>query len=210
MVARIPEPRTLSGTHITLSPMSEGDLPELYPVIARPEVFAGGYGGGPAGVPHSYAEFVDFARRYYDRDRRRVFTIRLAAGPDAGAIVGTTTLGDFEPEREACHIGWTAYDRRLWGTVVNAEAKFLLLSLAFDQGFGRVKIQADERNAHSRAAISKLGASFEGLVRRDVRRADGSWRTTAVYSILGEEWEGVAARLRARIDAAVTPVQLSA
>jgi RimJ/RimL family protein N-acetyltransferase len=92
------------------------------------------------------------------------------------------------------------YGSRWWGTAVNPESKLLLLEHAFDTcGFGRVKIQTDVINARSRAAILKLGATFEGITRRDVRRADGSWRDSAVHSILVDEWPTVRAGLRARL-----------
>lgn len=208
MTAVTPEPRVLRGSHVELSPLTPEDLPALYPVLATPEIFAGGYGGGPAGLPADFAAFEEFAGRYFQTERNRVFVVRLIDGPDAGTVVGTTTLGDFEPAREACHLGWTAYDRRVWGTVVNAECKLLLLGYAFEHGFGRVKIQADERNTRSRAAIAKIGATFEGLLRRDQLRADGSWRTTALFAVIVDDWPEVAAGLRERIAAATEPVRL--
>jgi RimJ/RimL family protein N-acetyltransferase len=71
--------------------------------------------------------------------------------------------------------------------------------LAFDRGYGRVKLQADDRNARSKAAIAKLGAQFEGVARRDSRRADGTWRDTAIFSVLVDEWPAVRAGLEARL-----------
>jgi RimJ/RimL family protein N-acetyltransferase len=102
----------------------------------------------------------------------------------------------------SAHIGWTAYAPEVWGGRVNAEAKRLLLGAAFDHGFERVKLQADVLNERSRAAILRLGATFEGVLRHTQRRADGTWRDTAVYSILSEEWPAVRDALDARIGAA--------
>lgn len=99
----------------------------------------------------------------------------------------------------AAHIGWTGYDLRVWGTAVNPEAKLLLLQCAFDAGFGRVRIQTDVLNEHSKAAIAKLGATFEGVVRREQPRADGTWRDTAMFSVVIEEWPRVRAGLQARL-----------
>ena len=94
------------------------------------------------------------------------------------------------------------YGSRWWGTQVNPESKLLLLEHAFETcGFGRVKIQTDVINARSRAAILKLGAVFEGVTRRDVRRPDGTWRDSAVHSILVDEWPTVRAGLLARLGA---------
>lgn len=75
-------------------------------------------------------------------------------GPRDGELIGASTLTDFDPDREATRIGRTAYDPRVWGTAVNAEAKLLLPGLAFDHGFGRVMIQADAVNTRPRAAIA--------------------------------------------------------
>ncbi|HEY6793047.1 MAG TPA: GNAT family protein, partial [Kineosporiaceae bacterium] len=88
-----------------------------------------------------------------------------------------------------------------WGTAVNPEAKLLILRHAFvDCGFGRVKIQTDLLNDRSQAAIARLGATREGVLRRHLRRADGTFRDTVVFSILREEWptveEGLVARIR--------------
>jgi RimJ/RimL family protein N-acetyltransferase len=193
--ASTPAPTTLTGRFIRLEPLTEADLPELHAAIGVPEVYAGGYGGGPAGYRANVDDFVEAAKGYYAFDRNRVFGVRLLSGE----LIGTSTLGDFDEVREHAHIGWTAYAPRVWGGPVNPEAKLLLLGHAFDHGFGRVKLQADSLNDRSRAAILKLGAKFEGIIRRDQLRPDGIWRNTAVYSILKDEWPDVRAGLEARL-----------
>lgn len=210
MVAR-PLPRgPLLGRIVRLDPMQPDDLPELFRAIGRPEVFAGGYGGGPAGFRATLEGFTEFAEQYYIWDGPGIsYTVRLVAGPAAGTVVGTSTLGDLDPPSEHAHLGWTAYAPEVWGTAVNPECKLLLLDSAFAAGFGRVKLQADERNARSRAAIAAIGATFEGITRRDKLRADGTWRDSAVFSVLIEEWPSVRARLEQRI-AAAEPVPLGA
>lgn len=210
MTARIPAPEPLIGRFIRLDVMTDEDLPDLWKAIGRPQVFADGYGGGLAALPKDLAGFKKFASRYYSRTRKNVYTVRLVGGDADGTVVGTTTLGDFDLPREAAHIGWTAYDPAVWGTAVNAEAKLLLLNLAFSNGFGRVRIQADALNDHSRAAILKLGAKFEGLLRRDQRRADGTWRTTAIYSVIVDEWPDVRHGLETRLARWTRPVDLRA
>ncbi|TAJ48575.1 MAG: N-acetyltransferase [Herbiconiux sp.] len=199
MVATLPEPGIIQGRFIRLEPLTRELLPALHAVIGHPEVFAGGYGGGPQGYRATVDEFVEWAETYYQWEGGLAFAIRIAGGPDDGTLIGTTTLGDLDPALEYAHIGWTAYDPRVWGTVVNPEAKLLLLTHAFDHGFGRIKIQADVRNSRSRAAIAKLGATFEGISRRDVPRADGSWRDSAVFSIIVDDWPAVCAGLEERV-----------
>lgn len=201
MTAIRPVPQTLEGKFIRLEPLTIEALPELHDAIGRPEVYAGGYGGGPAGFRADVDEFVEWAKMHFRLADGNPFLIRIRGGGLDGVVVGSSTLADFDEQREHTHIGWTGYDPRVWGSQVNAEAKLLMLGLAFDSGFGRVKIQTDILNERSRAAVLGLGAHFEGILRRDVRRADGSWRDTAIYSILIDEWPDVRSGLEARLAA---------
>ena len=195
MPATRPPRRVLEGRFIRLVPLEEEHLPALFEAIGKPEVFAGGYGGGPAGYRGTLAEFVEFAHSYYGFLVHNVYGVWLLDG----TLVGTTTLGDFDEVNEHTHIGWTAYSPDVWAGPVNPEAKLLLLTEAFSHGFNRVKLQADALNDRSRGAILKLGAQFEGVLRNTTRRADGTWRDTAVYSILAPEWPAVRAGLEERL-----------
>jgi N-acetyltransferase len=200
MPATRPALTPLAGHFIRLEPLTADDLPALFVAIGQPRVFAGGFGGGPAALTGDERGFLDWARGYFAWERGNVYRVVVTAGPLAGRLVGTTTLADFDLPNEAAHIGWTAYDPRVWGSAVNAEAKRLLFGLAFDDhGFGRIKIQADVRNERSRAAIAGLGAAFEGIARRDLRRADGSWRDSAIYAVTIDDWPVVRARLDERL-----------
>jgi RimJ/RimL family protein N-acetyltransferase len=193
----------LEGRFVRLEPITRDLIPDLFAAIGRPEVFASGYGGGPAGFRDTLEGFAEFAERYYVWDGPGItYAVRLLA--DA-RIVGTSTLGDLDLVHEHVHLGWTAYAPEVWGTAVNPETKLLLLGAAFDAGFGRVKLQADTINERSRAAILRLGASFEGIVRRDRPRADGTWRDSAVYSILVDEWPAVRAGLEHRLSGFEVP-----
>ena len=198
MTAHRPRPTTLKGNFIRLEPLRDAHLPGLYAAVAHASVFEFGFGGGPAAFPTSFEEFERWAVAHNSPDNNP-FAVVVVGGPHDGVIVGTTTLGDFDVPREATHIGWTGYDPRVWGTAVNPEAKLVLLGHAFDSGFGRVKIQTDVLNLRSRAAIAKLGATFEGVVRREQPRADGTWRDTAVYSVVVDEWPQVRSGLEARL-----------
>jgi RimJ/RimL family protein N-acetyltransferase len=189
------EPTTLTGRFIRLEPLSRSDLPELYDALSSPEVYSGGWGGGPAGFKATREEFVQFGQDAFVWETSIVYGVRTLAGE----LIGTSSLRDFDLKREHTHIGATAYHPGHWGGPVNPEAKLLMLGTAFDHGFGRVKLQADILNDRSRAAILKLGATFEGIKRRDMLRADGTWRDSAIYSILVDEWPSVRAGLEARL-----------
>jgi RimJ/RimL family protein N-acetyltransferase len=196
----------LVGRVVRLDVTRLEDAPGLCAVHTDPVVYTQGYAMmlPPASVADMEALVAAaIAARQPDGTGRTAYTIRLVEDSDlgaAGTIVGTSSLGDVDTEREHVHLGWTMYGSRWWGTAVNPESKFLLLAHAFETcGFGRVKIQTDVINARSRAAILKLGATFEGITRRDVRRADGTWRDSAVHSILIDEWPPARAALRARL-----------
>ena len=208
MPASTPVPRTLQGRYISLEPLSPSHADELYDAIGHPSVFAGGYGGGPAGFQPTREGFREFVARYYPWTTGITYGARMVGGSAAGRLVGTSTLSDFDETREHAHIGWTAWSPTVWSSAVNPEAKLLMLGEAFDHGFGRVKLQADALNSRSRAAILKLGATFEGIVRRDMLRADATWRDSAVYSITIDDWPSVRSSLQKRLerfDGLVTP-----
>lgn len=205
----LPAGAPLSGRFLRLAPVVEADLPALAGILADPAVYGSGYVMHHR--PSSAAEALEMARvRYFDAPAcdgegrgRVVYAVRLLAdaplGP-AGTVVGTTSLGEAHLVHERVHLGWTLYHPRVWGTVVNPEAKLLLLQHCFeDLGYGRVKIQTDALNTRSEAAIAALGATREGVLRRHTKREDGSFRDTVVFSVLADEWPAVRARLRARL-----------
>ena len=201
MPAIRPAREPLIGRFIRLEPFRPDHLPGLWTALGRAEVFAGGYGGGPAGLPADEASFHEWALRQFPHATGNSYVAIVQGGPHDGVLVGASSLADFDEVKEHAHIGWTGWDPRVWATQVNPEAKLLMLGLAFDHGYGRVKLQADNLNSRSKAAISKLGAQFEGVERRAVRRADGSWRDTAIFSVLIDEWPAVKAGLEARLAA---------
>ena len=133
-------------------------------------------------------------------DGRVMYVVRLLDDTAPGRLVGTTSLADTDVVNERTHIGWTAYSPDMWSTAVNPECKLLLLTHAFeDCGLGRVKIQTDLLNIRSQTAIAKLGAVREGVLRRHMRRADGTFRDTVVFSVTIDDWPSVRAGLEARV-----------
>jgi RimJ/RimL family protein N-acetyltransferase len=190
-----PGGRPLIGVHVRLDESRDEDAGGLFAALDHDDVWASGYAGGPAARP---SEPAGWAARIADaeRDQRVMYTVRLLDG----RIVGTTSLGDIDLDNERVHLGWTAYSPDVWSTTVNPECKLLLMSHAFDDcGFGRVKIQTDLINLRSQAAIAKLGAAREGVLRRHMKRADGSWRDTVVFAVTVEDWPQVRAGLENRV-----------
>lgn len=104
-------------------------------------------------------------------------------GMPAGAVVGTSSYLDVSVRDARLEIGATAYAPSVWGTAVNPDTKLVLLSYAFDRlHAGRVQLKTDVRNVRSQRAIARLGAHYEGTLRRYQRRADESVRDTVLFS----------------------------
>lgn len=133
------------------------------------------------------------------------WTVRLRQDQDdltAGTVVGTTSYLELSPHDARAEIGATSYTPAVWGTDVNPECKLLLLAYAFEQaGFGRVQLKTDVRNHRSQQAIARLGATYEGTLRRYQRRSDGTVRDTVLFSITAEEWPAVRDALVRRLSA---------
>ena len=118
-----------------------------------------------------------------------------------GEIVGQTCYLNIRPNDCGVEIGGTWYNPKFHGTKINPAAKLLLLENAFECGAIRVELKTDALNARSRAAILKLGAKFEGILRKHMRRENGTWRDTAYFSVLKEEWPEVRTNLIKRLHA---------
>jgi RimJ/RimL family protein N-acetyltransferase len=118
-----------------------------------------------------------------------------------GEVVGVSTYIGIQPENRTLEIGTTYYRPSSRGGAVNPAAKRLLLDHAFACGAGRVVFQVDAINARSRAAMTKLGAVEEGLMRNDKITWTGRVRSSVIFSILAEEWPAVRARLDERLAA---------
>jgi len=118
-----------------------------------------------------------------------------------GEFAGTTSLSDPDPVQRSVAIGHTWLGEPWWGTGVNAEAKLLLMGFAFETlGAVRVTWVTDIRNVRSQAAIERLGAVREGVLRKHRRRADGSWRDTVIYAMVDDGWPAAKQALTARLD----------
>ena len=202
MSATPPTGDALVGRFVRLDVMAPDDAEGLHAVYTDPAVYTQGFIMRPPPADLSVTR-ANTAENIAARGAgRTAYTVRLTGEGglgEAGTVVGTSSLGDVDLGNERIHLGWTMYGSRWWGTAVNPECKLLLLGHAFGCGFGRVKIQTDAVNLRSQAAIAKLGATREGVLRRHTKRADGSFRDSVVFSVLAHEWPSVRAGLEQRL-----------
>jgi RimJ/RimL family protein N-acetyltransferase len=121
--------------------------------------------------------------------------------PVSEKVVGTTRFYEIRPDDRAAAIGYTWLAKSAQRTPVNTEAKLLLLTHAFETWkCMRVELITDVLNEQSRAAISRLGAKQEGILRKHLILPSGRIRDSVVFSIIDDEWPEVKARLQARLD----------
>ncbi|MGI8331569.1 GNAT family N-acetyltransferase [Actinomadura scrupuli] len=192
MTAKHPQPVTLTGRTVRLEPLTLDHLRDLFVAGGRDEE-VWRWQGGPA--PRDEGELAERLHSILAGEYVPFAVIHR----ESGRAVGWTTFLDIDTANERLEIGWTWYGRAYWRSAVNTECKLLLLAHAFeDLGMGRVQLKTDHLNLRSQAAIARLGAQREGVLRRHRRRPDGTWRDTVYFSILVTEWPEVRARLSAR------------
>jgi RimJ/RimL family protein N-acetyltransferase len=191
----------LSGRFVCLEPLRADHVDEITSAGSGDRTSF-----GYTQVPDGSDEAADYVRWLLDdaaHGRAAPFVQRRA---DDGVVVGCTRflnpqwpLGRVDPDE--VEIGGTWLSAAAQRTPINSEAKLLLLTHAFDVwNAQRVAICTDARNHQSRRAIERLGATFEGVMRRHRRSTrlgeDATLRDTATYSIIVDEWPAIDARLR--------------
>jgi RimJ/RimL family protein N-acetyltransferase len=199
-MANTPDRRTLSNDVVRLDPLHINDSNELFAAFDDERVWASGWAGGPAARPDKPEGMQTVVDKLICSGV--CYAVRDAG---TGEVVGTASLLDVDLTNEHCMLGGAAYAPTVWGTPVNAATNLALLGHAFEYcGFGRVSLQTDVLNAHMQAAIEKMGAAREGVLRRHKRRADGTFRDSVVFSILADEWPATRERLSSRLEAPVS------
>lgn len=193
---------TMTGRLVRIEALSQDHAPALLAAVGEPdtadEVFRWLTYPPPRTV--SDAQALIEAALEHRAGRQRLPFAQLDAA--TGEFIGSTSYYEIDPVQRSLAIGHTWLGRPWWRTGHNTDSKLLMLARAFDAlGAVRVVWHADSRNERSCAAILRLGATQEATLRKHKRRRDGTWRDTALFSMLDEEWPAARAALTARQDA---------
>jgi RimJ/RimL family protein N-acetyltransferase len=192
---------------IRLEPLESQHAPDLF-AVADPELFK-----------HSMQAPREWSARGFEQEMAKVkslpgvvaYALVRTSGEHAGRAIGRTTFMEIKPEHRSVEIGRTWIGRAYHGTRVNPEAKYLMLRHAFETlspSAIRVQLTTSGTNLHSQAAIAKLGAVREGVLRKarimppGLNRAEPVVRDWVFYSILDNEWPAVKKRLEERLSLA--------
>ncbi|MEE1613920.1 GNAT family N-acetyltransferase [Microvirga sp. CF3016] len=192
------EPVTLSTDRLTLRPLSLADVPALGGAASDGELWEKKTTTVPR--PEGFEAYVQKALELQAAGLALPFATVVN---DGNRVVGSTRYMNIDAANHRVEIGTTWIAKSWQRTFVNTHAKFLMLRHAFEfLGCLAVEIRTHARNDQSRAAIERLGAKLDGILRQHMIMPDGHIRDTAVYSILREEWPAVKERLQARLAAA--------
>ncbi|MEX5608563.1 GNAT family N-acetyltransferase [Pseudomonas protegens] len=189
---------SLEGPRIILRPLQRSDADALVNAARDGELW---------NLPFTVVPSPDTVERYLDvalegRDAGRVLPFATVLR-STGEVIGCTRFWKIDRHNRKLEIGSTWIASRWQRSFVNTEAKYLMLCHAFDDmNCVRVQFTTDEINHTSRAAILRLGARQEGIVRHERIMPDGRKRNSVRFSIIDDEWPAVRQRLQQRLSQA--------
>lgn len=181
------DPVVLEGSHVRLEPLCADHHADLCVVAFDEEIWRWSL---------TDIQTPDDLRRYLDRaleEQASGVSLPFATVDRAsGKAIGSTRFGSIDHANRRVEIGWTWLGRAFQRTACNTEAKYLMLRHAFERlGCLRVELKTDALNARSRAAILRLGAKEEGMLRKHMMTDRGRARDTVYFAIVDDDWPAV-------------------
>lgn len=176
----------LEGAYVALEPLMHSHVDALQSAVRDGQLWQLWYASVPS--PDEMARYVDTAIKA-SINGDMAFAVRNIKTQQ---IIGTTRFYNVEPAHKRGLIGYSWYAKSAQGTVINTEAKYLLMQYWFEaQQANAVEFRTHFFNQASRRAIERLGAKQDGILRSHQILKDGSIRDTVVYSIIASEWPAV-------------------
>ncbi len=186
---------TLRGAFVTLAPLDGSHAAALREVSASSGLHRVWYTSVPA--PDGVSGYIDTALS----EQQAGMALPFVVLDSASEVVGSTRFYALHPSVPNLKIGYTWLAPRVQRTGLNTDAKRLLLGHAFETlGCAAVSFETSWFNHASRAAIARLGARQDGVLRHHMRHADGSLRDTVVFSLIDAEWPAARTHLQSRLE----------
>ena len=178
---------TLENDRVKLSLLDLSNYKQLIHIAQQPNLVQ--YSPSKIDTPQDLKDYVQTAVDNYYHKTAIPF---IVFDKKKNAYAGSTRFGFINWQNKVMHIGWTWIGNEFQGTGLNIQMKFLMLQFAFEtMEFDKVEFRVDERNIRSRKAVEKLGATLEGILRKDTLLMDGFKRSSCCYGILKEEWADI-------------------
>ena len=188
-------PVTLASEHVRLEPLGLEHVEGLKRAAADGELWTIRVTSVPD--PDDTRGYIERALQAFAEGHRLAFAVLDAP---TGEVIGSSSYHDIVPAVERLEIGYTWYAKSRQRTHVNASAKLLLMTHAFETlGARLVGWRTDNFNFASQRAIERLGARKDGVLRHHAVRRDGTIRDTVMYSMAAGEWPEAKAELQARL-----------
>lgn len=174
----------LENARVKLAPLKAEHCEVLWPIAKQMDLHA--YGTNDVSSVEKLKNYMQVALNEKENHKSIPYVIY---DKETETVVGSTRFGNIDLKNKTLHIGWTWISPALQGTGFNHHMKFLMLRHAFETlRFEKVEFRIDERNIVSRKAVEKLGASLEGILRKNMIVKNGFRRSTCCYGMLSEEW----------------------
>ncbi|MCB0383594.1 MAG: GNAT family N-acetyltransferase [Psychroserpens sp.] len=178
---------TLENERVKLSSLTLDNFQYLTSIAQEKDLIY--YSPSTISTPETLRNYVEVALEAFQNETTMPFIIYDKLNQK---YAGSTRFGLINWKHKVLHIGWTWIGHGFQGTGLNTHMKFLMLQYAFETlEFEKVEFRIDDRNQKSRKAVEKLGATLEGILRKDTLMRDGHRRNTCCYGILKDEWPNI-------------------
>ncbi|WP_226665209.1 GNAT family N-acetyltransferase [Metabacillus litoralis] len=175
----------LTGIFVKIVPMETSHLKTLFEISRDKSIWSH--------LPKSidtYQDMEDFVEEALHRKEDGSQLPLVVINRETSKVIGSTRFLDISHSNKNLEIGWTWLTPSVWGTEVNLECKYLLLTHCFETlKFIRVQFKTDEHNIRSQKAIERIGGVKEGVLRNHMLRKNGTYRNSVYYSIIDTEWK---------------------
>lgn len=187
----VTHPTVLKGQQVELHPLEEKHFDELFEAASDKRIWE--FYVGDWSVKDTFLKIYNGTLKKRERGEEYPFVIFHQSSQK---IIGSTRYMDIVPYDRRLEIGGTWLMPEYWATTVNFDCKFALMTYAFETlKAKRVQLKTQHDNVRSRKAIEKIGGVYEGVIRAHMLKDDGTFRSSAYFSILDDEWPAAKANL---------------
>lgn len=192
-----PTTTTLNTNKVTLCPLSMEHLADFFSAGSYPEIWTWSLPDKCTSI-EATKDWLKYSQNMAEQGLHVPFAI---FDNSSGEFVGSTRYCSINTEDKSLEIGFTFITPQFQRSYINTHAKYCLLKHAFENlNAIRVEFKTHEQNEKSRNAIARLGAKFEGILRNQRILSDGSYRNTAIYSVIESEWPAVNQNLQKKME----------
>lgn len=192
-----PKDITLTTNKVTLRPLAMDHLADFFNAGAFPDIWAWSLPDKCTSIEVT-ERWLQYSLTMAEKGLHRPFAI---FDNNSGKFVGSTRYCAINAEDKSVEIGFTFITPKFQRSYINTHTKYCLLQHAFEElGAIRVEFKAHEQNKKSCKAIARLGAKFEGILRNQRILPDGSYRNTAIFSVIESDWPAVKLNLQEKME----------